>query len=376
MIFKRIIPYFRSRQAGVTLLELTIVLFVGALFVQIFYQFTEAQLRDKQISSTRESLLIISEGLYTYRLTSHTPPAPAEWPADWTALASYLPTFSSTNGGRNGVGQRFVLDPPANLQTRVDPYMIQTDMLTNERAERLRREFPGQAGGTGSTVAIEIPIPGHEPARDALLARDGTRAMEDALNMDSNDLDNAGTVNAQEVVTTGNLNVGGEGLQPTGVRFLNLLAGLNCGSRVVTVQGGTPRCTNAGGGGGGTPIGTPSDTPEVTTPAQPTCPTTPPARPATLDSRATWTCTPRWTVDSGGTNVCTLGCRSGCGSGFSLMPRYRYPAYGSTYYSSPTGDDCQSSYSCTGGASPTDTYSTTAGTCISSSCGIPCRDVR
>ena len=360
----------RTRQSGVTLLELSVVIFVGMLFVGIFYKIAETQLADRQVSSTRDSVLILSEAIYNYRLTSHDPVAGEDpkWPGTWADLQPYVPAFAGTTppGGRNGVGQAFVLNPPANLETRVDPYEIVTDLLTPERANKVAWEFPGQATVSGTQVTIEIPIPGHEPARDALLARDGTRPMEDALDMDGNPIENVDTVFATQV------NLDGEPFTQTVAAFINTLNGVSCSSsQSLSFRNGGFFCTAKGGGGGGGGGGGNTD---ITYPSEPdgSCGVRP-SRPTTLNSRATWACTQTTSVDADNNDVCVWSCSSGCGSGDALMPQYETCRACSTppYASSCSCDDCQSRR-----GNCSNQYSTTAGTCGDSSCRYTCVNVR
>jgi len=53
----------------------------------------------------------------------------------------------------------------------------------------------GRGTRTGTVVRVEIPIPGHEPARDALLARD----MAGDLDMGSHDLADVNAIDVVEV---------------------------------------------------------------------------------------------------------------------------------------------------------------------------------
>ncbi len=70
------------------------------------------------------------------------------------------------------------------------------------------REFYGRGTRTGTRVSVEIPIPGHEPAREALLARDGTREMQGDLNMGSNEITDALRVTATELIQSNQQIVG------------------------------------------------------------------------------------------------------------------------------------------------------------------------
>lgn len=228
------------RQGGFTLLEATAVLFVTALLVGLFTRELDRSLASAQIDNTRAGMLILAEAVSAYRISefpSQTPPQPAAWPADFAALAAYAPAFANTTppGGRNGVGRPFALAPPGTLTSNA-PIVIRTDMGDADFAELLEREFLGLASRTGSVVSIEVPVPGHEPARDSLLRLDGTRDMTGDLGLATNDISNA-----EEVFVNTEVEIGGNPVSPTVVRFLNGAHGLACGSGV-TISGNTASC--------------------------------------------------------------------------------------------------------------------------------------
>ena len=226
----------RSRQGGFTLLEGAIVLFITTAMVGLFTRELERSLENAQIDNTRAGFFIIAEALAAFRISefpSRSPPEPAAWPTNLQSLASYAPAFAT--GGRNGVGQPYTLQVPAVL-TSADPVVIETDMLTADRAERLRRELFGQGTVTGTTVSVEVPVPGHEPARDSLLRLDGTRDMTGDLGLATNDISNA-----EEVRVNTRVQVGTNTVSPNTVRFLNGAQGLGC-STGVTISGSTASC--------------------------------------------------------------------------------------------------------------------------------------
>ncbi len=127
------------------------------------------------------------------------------------------------------------------------------------------REFYGRGTRTGTRVSVEIPIPGHEPAREALLARDGTREMQGDLNMGSNEITDALRVTATALIQSNQQIVGDTvagrrvvaknqleiqaGTNSTTIfhshfKTLKDLSKLNCSSNErVTVSGGVVSCS-------------------------------------------------------------------------------------------------------------------------------------
>ncbi len=229
-----------SRQGGFSLIEATAVLFVTAMLVGLFTRELDRSLASAQIDNTRAGMLILAEAVSAYRISefpSQTPPEPAAWPADFAALAAYAPAFANTTppGGRNGVGKPYSFRVPTPATSNA-PIVIETDMEDADFAELLEREFLGLATRTGSVVSIEVPVPGHEPARDSLLRLDGSRDMTGDLGLATNDISNA-----EEVRVNTEVEIGGNPVSPNIVRFLNGAAGLGCATGV-TISGTTASC--------------------------------------------------------------------------------------------------------------------------------------
>lgn len=228
------------RQGGFSLIEATAVLFVTAMLVGLFTRELDRSLASAQIDNTRAGMLILAEAVSAYRIgefPSQTPPQPAAWPADFAALAAYAPAFANTTppGGRNGVGKPYSFRVPTPATSNA-PIVIETDMEDADFAELLERELLGLADRTGSVVSIEVPVPGHEPARDSLLRLDGTRDMTGDLGLATNDISNA-----EEVRVNTRVRVGTNTVSPNTVRFLNGAYGLGC-STGVTISGSAASC--------------------------------------------------------------------------------------------------------------------------------------
>ena len=342
-------------------MEILVGVVVVSMIIGGAMAFAKSRIENRQVTATERGIVTLSEALYNYRMIERA------WPGAVGDLSTYAPTFSG--GGRNGVGQPYALDPPSPLNDPRAPIVIETDLLDADRATRVAREFPNTGSVAGTTLRVEVPVPGHEPAREAMLPRDGTRDMDGDLDMDGNDIDDVATIN-----------VGGEDLTGTTVDFINELAALVCtGNQRVSVSGGRPRCVAVAST-------TTTTTTTTTAPTAPTTPTTttpdpdplpkppvdpplwpdPPAKPSSLDSRATWTCTKEIVNGSRSWN-----CRSSCGSGDAIMPQYTSYATG-RIYSYPIEDTCNSWYeSC-----PSYKYNTDAGECRKATCVRRCRMVR
>ena len=176
-------------------------------------------------------------------------------------LSAYAPNMSA--GLTNGFGQPYTLTLTA---ADTDPIAVSTQLPTEKITENVMREFYERGTRTGTQISVEIPIPGHEPAREALLARDGTRDMDGNLDMDGHRLTDALRVEATELihsdqqVTAGNviaapeiiakqklsidLGLNRETLYYQNLSTLNELSKLNCASdERVTISGGVANCS-------------------------------------------------------------------------------------------------------------------------------------
>ena len=223
-------------QRGFVLLGLTGAVFFISLVLAGWVSKEVGEEEKKQVDLTRDVIIRTAEVLYQYRLKNSN-----TWPAAMSDLTPYAPVLAAN--ARNGVGQPLSLAPPTPANHPTDPTVIRTDLLNTELAEKVRSEFPGQArAGTGSTVEIEIPIPGHEPPTrvQELLVRDGTRDMAGDLDMGGNDIDDVGSFLINE-----RLIIGGEILDVDRARFLVQMAGLNCGSnQLLNIAGKQASCVN------------------------------------------------------------------------------------------------------------------------------------
>ena len=344
--------YKRKKERGEVLLSLALALAVIAALSAAYLNWKHTQNREAAAMRTAEGITLIQEALYSYRLN---PDHGYAWPSAIADLEPYIPNFAG--GGRNGVGQPYTL-VAVTPATPTSGITIATDLLTSDAAEDVRRLFPVSGAVTGTSVRVGVPVPGHEAAREAMLPRDGLRNMEGDLNLGGN-----------EIANVDQMTLNGETLTGTTVRFLQDLSGLNCsGTQRVRVVSGRPSCVSTGSSspGPGPPPPPPPPPPETPEPPQQLqCPADAP-RPASLSSRASWSC--RSELDSNGR--CIKVCKSSCGSGDRAgRPRYycHQGGWGSTC------DECNSYVS---GCSPPGSYSTDAGTCWSSSCRYQCRGVR
>ena len=142
-------PSYPGNNRGFALIELGAVILIIGLLAIGFSNWQEGARRDATARRTAEGITLIQEALYSYRLN---PVHGYTWPTVITALDSYLPNFSG--GGRNGVGQPYSLDPPPPPVSPTDGIVIST------------------------LVRVGVPVPGHEAAPEAVLARGGTKDMQ------------------------------------------------------------------------------------------------------------------------------------------------------------------------------------------------------
>ena len=256
------------RQAGYVLLDVVVAIALASILISAGYQIAGTAAENRRIASTEQGVSLISEALYNYRMQERA------WPSAMADLVNYAPNMSANLA--NGFGMAYTLGPPSPLNDPVAPIRISTELPSEAIAENVAREFHGRATRTGTRVSVEVPIPGHEPARDALLARDGTRDMDGNLDMDRHDLVDVGDVDingnadvdlvlsatdisARRIITTSNIivddalsindpadpladshRVDGHDLQT-----LNQLNALNCTSNQrVTISAGQASCAD------------------------------------------------------------------------------------------------------------------------------------
>ena len=231
----------RDYQSGFTLLELTIALAVISTLAAGWYQWKQTVLRESIAQRTADGIVLIEEALYSYRLDERPTPVdptfPYEWPGSLSALDPYLPGIAV---GRNGVGQFYDIIPPPTPVMRTTPIKITTDMLTAQRAEDVARLFPlnGKIGTldtpplAATQVVVIVPVPGHEAAREAMLARDGAKDMRGDLDMGDHNI-----VGVDDEIV-----IGGQGLNTDDVDLLNQMSALNC-PNAVQISGGVAQCT-------------------------------------------------------------------------------------------------------------------------------------
>ncbi len=229
-----------NRESGFTLLELTIALAVISALAGGWYQWKQTVLRESVAQRTADGIVLIQEALYSYRLDERPTPVdpdfPYEWPGAMSDLDPYLPGIVD---GRNGVGQPYDLIPPLTPVMRTTPIKITTNLLTAQRAEYVARLFPlnGRIGTLdtpplpATQVVVIVPVPGHEAAREAMLARDGTKDMRGDLDMGDHNI-----VGVDDEIV-----IGGQGLNTDDVDLLNQMSALNC-PNAVQITGGVAKC--------------------------------------------------------------------------------------------------------------------------------------
>jgi len=268
------LPGPARRQGGYLLLEVVVGIAIASILIGAFYQVSATIAENKRLASTERGIALIAEALYNYRMQER------EWPTSMADLSSYAPNMSA--GLTNGFGLPYTLALTAAATDPVAPISVGTELPSAEIAENVMREFYGRGTRTGTRISVEIPIPGHEPAREALLARDGTRDMDGNLDMDLHDLVDVGEADIRTTLTAGRIGsrieittpvlvvddsitlndpvdptAAGHQVDGADFGFLNQIGSLNCsGSERVTISGGVASCSappapSTGSAGGG-----------------------------------------------------------------------------------------------------------------------------
>ncbi len=224
-----------DRESGFTLLELTIALAVIAALAGGWYQWKQTFLRESIAQRTADGIVLIQEALYSYRLDERPTPVDPDFPYEWpTALSDLDPYLPGIAAGRNGMGQTYNIIPPLAPVMRTTPIEITTNMMTAENAEDVARLFPLNGRTTGASlhpVVVVVPVPGHEAAREAMLARDGAKDMRGDLDMGAHNI-----VGVDDEIV-----IGGQGLNTADVDLLNQMSALSC-TNAVQITGGVAQC--------------------------------------------------------------------------------------------------------------------------------------
>ena len=232
-----IIPHPGS-QRGFTLGELIVVLVVVSSLSVGYITWKQDVLADRIVQKTADGIILIQEALYGYRMdAAHG----YVWPAVINDLDPYLPHFAG--GGRNGVGQPYRLEPPPPPVRPTDGLIVSTEMLTADQAQLVARQFPLTGSAAGKTVRVGVPVPGHEEARDAVLARDGARDMLGDLDMGGHNIGDLDLMQSTRLVVTGNaITLDGQTLHKNDIQLLQEIAALDCHTGVVRVTGRVATC--------------------------------------------------------------------------------------------------------------------------------------
>ena len=230
-----------AAQRGFTLGELIVVLVVVSSLSVGYMTWKQNVLADLIVQKTADGIILIQEALYGYRMdAAHG----YVWPAVISDLDPYLPNF--TGGGRNGVGQPYRIDPPPPLVRPTDGLIVETEMLTAAQAQLVARRFPLTGAAVGKTVRVGVPVPGHEEAREAVLARDGARDMLGDLDMGGNNIADTNLMQSTRVTVTGDeIILDGQTLHKNDIQLLQEIAALDCRDGAVRVAGRTASCVES-----------------------------------------------------------------------------------------------------------------------------------
>ena len=158
------------RRRGFTLVELLVVTAGVAVLAQGFYVWNRAAVADSMVDRAIEAFVAIDEAAYGFRIANA-----GTWPGSIDpALAPYLGAAAVDDLDDRG----FSVAAVGNTFT------IGGDMPSEAEAEAVARAFPGTGAAGGAVnarglwpVTLTVTVPGQESAREALLPRDGSRAM-------------------------------------------------------------------------------------------------------------------------------------------------------------------------------------------------------
>ena len=179
-----------------------IILGIAALIVPQFYTLVEERATERAVDSTLYGIVNVEKRLLYHYLDNQS------WHpninntikkidnSNFSSLQNYF-TIGFLINGRNGFGLDYSLQRGTS-----NTINIITDVVTNSIARQVAASFGGFASTSGSFVILNIAPPGHEPAHNELIHRDGSVAMDGVL--ETKGIDNTGAVDS-----TGNLGITG-----------------------------------------------------------------------------------------------------------------------------------------------------------------------
>lgn len=190
---------WKSKQKGYLLVEAGIYLMVIAILAGLTAGDLVADHNQRIVEATAAEVHALSESALAYY------DANGDWPDGPTEAGSGVctdaiatmsgagvlppgidaksPSWSATNGG-------------GTYTISCDPSLFSVQVTARPKYGAQLLSWLGGSTLAGDTITQTTPIPGSFPALNALLPRDGSRAMTGALDMGGNDMMNGGIVNA------------------------------------------------------------------------------------------------------------------------------------------------------------------------------------
>jgi type II secretory pathway pseudopilin PulG len=182
-------PRLAARQRGYTLIEAGFAIVIATVIAAAGMTVVSKKADTMRVEKAQQEMKQWLEASMQYRRDT------GAWPANTAALTAgnYMPS-TSVNGPFGGA---YTVAPVAgNARVRVTYNALETKF-----ANLISASLP-LANVTGTTVTGEVVVPGAESAHDALLPRDGSRAMTGNLNMGGNSISNASTIEANSWLRT------------------------------------------------------------------------------------------------------------------------------------------------------------------------------
>lgn len=189
----------QHKEAGFTLMELMIVMFIVSLLIvpimNAFMDYVESRRIDTTVGEvsdlTNSAQYFASDNTGTWPdQLNNCAGAVATLTAD-----GYLAGFSNTNV----FGQAYTTSCP--LVGTVRRFVVTTSVVTEDRAQVMTGILPSTTA-VNEVLTTSVPLPAEIPALSLLLALDGKRPMTGDLDMGGNDIGNAKEIVAEDITSS------------------------------------------------------------------------------------------------------------------------------------------------------------------------------
>jgi len=196
-------------QGGFTLVELTVVMLILLTVTAATVPNYVEDIHKARTEATINEVWNIIDGAQNFVANN------GNWPDESNGCADALSTMRAATGYIDGVEDESPWhDPTDNPDGDYDTSCTTDNFTVTVTTDP---EWAGLVANTlpateiaGAETTTSVPVPGEVPGLASLLPRDGSRPMTGDLDMDGNNVENAGNVAAESVQTINDIDAGGD----------------------------------------------------------------------------------------------------------------------------------------------------------------------